>query len=135
MPPDPLQHQAHADLIAQRAADQLRDLLQTVVKDIDPFPPFPGSMFSYGIEIEPAPGGAEDAPDGGRGCIVVGEDGKLYELRIGIDVEQAAAGDPVAMRSEERVPLDDLLPAVYVSYAHAAVRAAVAHLLEAAERD
>lgn len=131
MTTDPLQHQAHADLIVQRAADQLRDLLHAVIERIDPFPPFPGSMFSYGIEIEP---GVSDAgEDGGRGCIVVGEDGEFYELQIGLDVDQAAAGDPVAMRSEERVLLGDLPPAVYVSYAQAAVRAAVAHLLEVAE--
>ena len=52
MADDPLQHRAHADLIAQRAADQLRELLRTVASQIDPFPPFPGSMFSYGIEVE-----------------------------------------------------------------------------------
>lgn len=119
---DPLQHQAHADLIVRRAADQLHTLLQNLAAQIRPFPEFPGSFFSYGIEIE-----ADDA--GGRGCIVLGEDGELYELLIGLDVGGVATGDPATMRSEERVALEDLPPATYVAYAHRAVTAAVEYLL------
>lgn len=119
---DPLRHQAHADLIVQRAADQLRALLRDVALQIRPFPEFPGSFFSYGIEVE-----AEGAS--GRGCIVLGEDGGLYELVIGLDVGEAGTGDPAAMRSEERILLDDLAPATYVAYAHRAVTAAVEYLL------
>ncbi len=126
---DPLQHRAHADLIVQRAADQLRALLATVAASIDPFPAFPGSMFSYGIEIAPGAGGQE--PYGG---VVLGEDGDLYELQIGMDVEQVASGDPVAMRSEQRVRLEDMPPAQYVGYGHRALVAAVDHLLEQAEK-
>jgi hypothetical protein len=119
---DPLQHQAHADLIVQRAAEQLRNLLRNLAVQIRPFPEFPGSFFSYGIEVE-----TDDAD--GRGCIVLGEDGELYELLIGLDVAEAGTGDPAAMRSEERVLLEDLPPATYVSYAHRAVTAAVEYLL------
>ena len=120
---DPLVHRAHADVITQRAAEQLRELLGTLVREIDPFPPFPGSMFSYGIEVDPG-----EAEGGNRGCVVLGEDGELYELQIGLDVEQVESGNPSAMRSEERVPLE-LPPAEYVGYAHRAVAAAVEHLL------
>ncbi|MBX7111175.1 MAG: hypothetical protein K1X87_04925 [Dehalococcoidia bacterium] len=119
---DPLQHQAHADLIVQRAADQLRNLLHNLALQIRPFPEFPGSFFSYGIEVE-----ADDSA--GRGCIVLGEDGELYELLIGLDVAEVATGDPAAMRSEERILLEDLPPATYVSLAHRAVTAAVEYLL------
>jgi len=119
---DPLQHQAHADLIVQRAADQLHTLLRNLAVQIRPFPEFPGSFFSYGIEVE------TDAASG-RGCIVLGEDGELYELLIGLDVAEVATGDPAAMRSEERVLLEDLPPATYVAYAHRAVTAAVDYLL------
>lgn len=119
---DPLQHQAHADLIVQRAAGQLHNLLQNLTAQIRPFPEFPGSFFSYGIEVE-----TDDA--GGRGCIVLGEDGELYELLIGLDVAEVATGDPAAMRSEERIPLQGLPPAAYVAYAHRAVTAAVDYLL------
>ena len=118
---DPLIHRAHAEVIVQRAADQLRELLQAVVAEIDPFPPFPGAMFSYGIEI--TPGGGE------RGCVVLAEDGELYELQIGLDVAQVESGNPLTMRSEERTRLDDLPPADYVDYAQRAVAAAVEHLL------
>ncbi|MGE0230130.1 MAG: hypothetical protein AB7U23_16650 [Dehalococcoidia bacterium] len=126
---DPLQHQAHADLVVQRAAEQLRNVLRTVAAQIRPFPEFPGSFFSYGIEVE-----ADEAS--GRGCVVLGEDGELYELLIGLDVAEVATGDPAAMRSEERVLLEDLAPATYVALAHRAVTAAVeyqlAHPVEAA---
>ena len=70
---DPLVHRAHADVIAQRAAEQLRELLLAVVAEMDPFPPFPGSMFSYGIEVPPVEG------DGSAlGCVVLAEYRELY---------------------------------------------------------
>jgi len=119
---DPLQHQAHADLIVQRAADQLRQLLKTLAAQIKPFPEFPGTFFSYGIEVD-------TGMSSEQGCIVLGEDGELYELLIGLDVSQVASGDPAAMRSEERILLEDLPPATYVAYAHRAVTAAVEYLL------
>lgn len=125
MATDPLQHRAYADLVVQRAADQLHELLKTVTANIDPFPAFPGSMFSYGIEIAPGSGAADRF-----GCVVLGEDGELYELRIGLDVEQVESGNPLAMRSEERVQIEDLPPAEYVGYAHRALTAAVDYLLD-----
>ncbi len=124
MAEDPLLHRAHADLIAERAAGQLRELLKKLVAEIDPFPPFPGAMFAYGIEVEP-PAGAGDA----HGCVILAEDGELYELRVGMDVEAVASGSALAIRSEERIDLDGLTPAEYVGYAHRAVAAAVEHLL------
>ncbi len=123
---DPLVRRAQADAIVQRAADQLRSLLHSLAAEIDPFPPFPGAMFAYGIEVEP--GSAES-----RGCVVLGEDGELYELQLGLDVGQASTGNAVAMRSEERLPLDDLTPGEYVAYAHRAVRAATDYLLRQQE--
>ena len=136
MASDPLVHRAHADVIVQRAAEQLRELLHAVAAEIDPFPPFPGSMFSYGIEVDPGAGGASGSagPEGaGRGCVVLAEDGELYELQIGLDVDQVESGNPLAMRSEERVRLDDLSPAEYVDYAQRAVAAAVEWLLKQQE--
>ena len=120
---DPLRHRAYADAIAERAAGQLRDLLRTLVAEIDPFPPFPGAMFAYGIEFEPPAGSA-------YGCVVLGDDAQLYEFVIGLDDEQVAGGgDHVAARNEELLKLDDeLAPADYVAFAHRAVAAAVAYL-------
>jgi hypothetical protein len=118
---DPLQHRAFADAIVERAAQQLRELLQRVAKQIDPFPPFPGAMFTYGIEVEPPAGSP-------HGCVIVMDDGELYELQIGLDEDEIArGGDHVASRQESPVPLE-LAPADYVAYAHRAVLALVEHL-------
>lgn len=120
---DPLRHRAYADAIVERAARQLRDLLRALVDEIDPFPPFPGAMFAYGIEFEPPAGSP-------YGCVVLGDDAQLYEFVIGLDDEQiAGGGDNVAARNEELLKLDDeLAPGDYVAFAHRAVAAAVEYL-------
>jgi hypothetical protein len=66
MSEDPLEYKAEADAALDRLAQGLRRLLQEAVSKLDPFPPFPGAFFTYGIEVE-APG--IDSPE--RGCIVV----------------------------------------------------------------
>jgi len=127
MATDPLLHRAHADAILERAATGLRELLQTVARELDPFPEFPGAYFSYGIEVPLPP-----TIGGDIGCVVLAEDGDLYELQIGLDPEQIESRDPVAMRSEERVPLD-LAPADYIACARRALEEALA-VLEARGR-
>jgi hypothetical protein len=52
---DPLELKYDADAVIGRAAERLRSVLREAVERLDPFPPFPGAFFSYGIEIE-APG-------------------------------------------------------------------------------
>ena len=116
MAADPTTLRATADATVQRAADALRDQLKQVATLIDPFPPFPGAMFAYGLEVEP-PGGGDPA----LGCVILGNDGALYELTIGLDTTQAAIGtDASGERSEDLVPLT-VPPALYVAYAHAAM--------------
>ena len=115
-----------ADAALERAAGRLRALLHEATVGLDPFPPFPGAFFSFGIEIE-VPGA--ESPD--LGCVVLAPDGELYELRMGqelpvIDLEMA---DPVALRKEELKPLE-LLPRDYVLYAYAALIKVVELLLE-----
>jgi len=118
---DPMTLRATADALVGRVADQLRDQLKQVAALIDPFPPFPGAMFAYGFEIDPPFGG-----DPERGCIILGDDGALYELRIGLDPAQLGA-DASAERQEELIPVD--LPApVYVAYAHRAMEVATDYL-------
>lgn len=117
-----LRHRAHADAIVARAGGQLRELLRELASELDPFPEFPGSFFSYGIEVEPAAG------DAARGCVVLGEDGELYELQVGAEIDQLDTDDPAAGRSELRLPLDGLAPAEYLQYAVRAVDAALAAL-------
>jgi hypothetical protein len=123
---DPLAHKAHADLIVERTADHLRRLLQEAVHELDPFPPFPGAFFTYGIEVEP--GGLASAD---RGCVVLGPDAEFYELEVSIDFSRDAS-DPVAAR-DERLKKLDLHPCDYVVYAYHALTKVVELLLEQAE--
>jgi len=123
---EPLEYKHEADAILERAAERLRRVLQEAAARLDPFPPFPGAFFSYGIEIE-APGAAH--PD--LGCVVLAPDGELYELRMGqelplLDLEMA---DPVALRKEELKPLE-LHPRDYANYAYHAIAKVVELLLE-----
>ena len=123
---DPLVHKAHADLIVERSAQQLRGLLREAVQRLDPFPPFPGAFFTFGIEVEP--GGLASAD---RGCVVLGPDAELYELEVGTDFSQDL-NDPVAAR-EEKLEKLDLHPCDYVVYAYHALTRVVELLLEQAE--
>ncbi len=106
---------------------RLRELLQEAAGRLDPFPPFPGAFFSYGIEID-AP--AVDSPE--RGCVVLGPDGELYELVMGQDVTALALDDtdPVALRPEEMKSLQQLHPRDYIVYAYSALTRVVELLLE-----
>ncbi len=126
MADDPLEYKNEADAVLERAADRLRLLLQEAAARLDPFPPFPGSFFSYGIEVEAA--GAE-SPE--RGCVVLAADGELYELLMGQDVPALALelADPVALRNEELKKLD-LHPRDYVVYAYNALTKVTELLLE-----
>ena len=127
---EPLARKAQADLILDRAAEQLRVIVKSLAGQLDPFPPFPGAFFTYGIEVEPEAAARVD-----RGCVVVAPDGEFYELEIGIDLEgldPSGYADPVAMRKEEMKKLT-LHPRDYVVYAHNAITAMVEILLERGE--
>jgi hypothetical protein len=129
---EPLGRKAQADLVVDRAADQLRRILKELVEQLDPFPPFPGAFFTYGIEIEPAAAARVD-----RGCVVLGPDGELYELEIGVDLEgldPSGYADPVAMRREELKKLT-LHPRDYIVYAHNAITVVTELLLERQEAE
>ena len=125
---DPLELKYDADAVIERAADRLRAVLQEAVGRLDPFPPFPGAFFSYGIEIE-APG----VESSERGCVVLGEDGEFYELKMGNDVPafDIEFNDPVAMRSEELKPIE-MHPQEYIIYAYNAIAKVAEILLERA---
>ena len=126
MPADPLEYKNEADAALERAAGRLRRLLREAAAQLDPFPPFPGAFFSYGIEIE-APG-AESTE---RGCVVLAPDGELYELRMGQEVPafDFEMTDPVALRQEELKPLE-LHPRDYLLYGYNALVRVVELLLE-----
>jgi hypothetical protein len=128
---EPLARKAQADLIVDRAAEQLRAIVKDLTARLDPFPPFPGAFFSYGIEVEPEAAARVD-----RGCVVLGPDGEFYELEIGVDPEgldPSGFADPVALRSEEMKKLV-LHPRDYIVYAHNAITRVTEMLLERDER-
>ncbi len=127
---EPLARKAQADLILDRAAEQLRVIVHALVEQLDPFPSFPGAFFTYGIEVEPEAAARVD-----RGCVVIAPDAEFYELEIGVDVEGLDPGgyaDPVAMRKEELKKLT-LHPRDYIVYAHSAITTLVEMLLEREE--
>ncbi len=124
---DPLLRKAQADVVIGRTAQQLRQLLQEACAELDPFPPFPQSLFTHAIEVE-----ADSAADPDRGCVVVLEDGELYELEFGIDhdsIEMTGSWDPVTARKETTKKLD-LHPRDYIVYAYNGLVAVTEHLLE-----
>ncbi len=104
---EPLARKAQADLIVDRTAQQLRMLLQEAARELRPFPPFPGAFFTNAVEVNLD--GAE-RPD--LGCIVVGEDGALYELEMKIDFGEEFGDviDPVQAREENLKKLEELHP-------------------------
>ncbi len=117
-----------ADLILERAAMQLQQLLQEACAELKPFPSFPNAIFTNAIECDD--GGLAADPE--RGCVVVGEDGDLYELEMGIDhdsVELTGSWDPVTARKETLKKLE-LHPRDYVVFAYAGLVAVTEHLLE-----
>jgi hypothetical protein len=106
MTSDALARKAQADLIIERTAQQLRLLLEEAAKQLRPFPPFPGAFFTNAIEVR-----LEGAEHADFGCIVVGEDGGLYELEVKIDFGDEFGGvDPVQARDESLRKLEDLHP-------------------------
>jgi hypothetical protein len=123
---DPIERKAQADAIVERAAEGLRQLLQEAVARLDPFPPFPGAYFTLAIEAE-----ADAASHADRGCVVVGPDGELYELVMGLEPPPLPGepADPVSMRKEEMRKLD-LHPRDYVVYSYNALTRVVELLME-----
>lgn len=123
---DAIELKNEADVALERAASRLHALLKEAVGRLDPFPPFPGAFFSYGIEIE-APG--VTLPD--VGCVVLGQDGELHELKIGQDMAalDMDVTDPVAIRQEELKPLE-LHPRDYLVFGYNALVKVVELLLE-----
>ena len=115
---------AQADLLLERSALQLRQLLQEAAAQLRPFPPFPGAFFTNAIEVE-----SESADGPERGCVVVCEDGELYELKMSIDFSDDVQ-DPVSARDEELTKLDDLHPRDYLVLAYEALTRVTERLME-----
>lgn len=126
MSTDALARKQQADLLIERTALQLRLLLEETAKALRPFPPFPGAFFTNAVEIPLA--GVERAD---LGCIVVGDDGGLYELEVAIDFGDEFGGvDPVQARDETMKKLEDLHPRDEIILAYNAISVLTELLLE-----
>jgi hypothetical protein len=124
MPSDALARKMQADLIVERAAQQLRVLLEETAKALRPFPPFPGAFFTNAIEVN-----LEGVERSDLGCIVVAEDGGLYELEMKIEFGEDVV-DMVQARDETLTKLDDLHPRDEVVLAYNALTQITELLLE-----
>jgi hypothetical protein len=109
---DPQVRQATAHIMLERAASQLREMLHEAASELDPFPPFMGSLFVRAIEAEP--GGAATSD---RGCVVVCPDGELYEYVYSV---MFGGLFPEPTPKEETKKLD-LPPQEYIPYAYNAL--------------
>lgn len=118
---------AQADLVLERTALQMRKLLEEAARQLRPFPPFPGAFFTNAIEVE-----ARADESRNRGCIVVCEDGELYELEMSINFSDEVT-DPVQARDEKLTKLEDLHPRDYIALAYGALGRITEHLMERAE--
>ena len=130
MDQNPMLRKAQADNVLERAAMQLQQLLVEACAELVPFPSFPNALFTNAIECD---GDIVGDPD--RGCVVVGEDGEIYELEFGIDhdsIELTGSWDPVTARKETKKKLD-LHPRDYIVYAYNGLVAVTELLLERAE--
>jgi len=120
---DPMARKRRADSLIEATARELHELLQEAAARLQPFPPLPGSFFTYGIEIE---GGFADSPE--RGCVVLAPDGELYEFELSIDFSDGGS-DPVAARDETLKKLD-FHPRDYIVFAYNALTRVTELLME-----
>ncbi len=110
-----------ADATLERAASQLRDLLQALAARLEPFPAFMNMASIQALEVQPR--GLHSSQ---RGCVVVCPDGMLYELKL--QLIPGPLGVMEADQVEELEPLE-LPPEEYIPYAYAAI-VALAERLE-----
>lgn len=127
-----LLRKAQADQLLERTALQLDAMLKEACALLRPFPPFPNALFTNAIECDPGIAG-----DPNRGCIVVAEDGELYELEMGVDhdsIEIMGSWDPVTARKETLKKIE-LHPRDYIVYAYEGLVAVLDELLERAAQE
>lgn len=126
-PSDALARKSQADLIIERTALQFRTLLEEAAEALRPFPSFPGAFFTNAVEVN-----LEGVARSDLGCIVVGEDGALYELEMKIDFGEEFGDviDPVQARDEKLKKLDGLHPRDEIILAYNALSQLTDLLLE-----
>ena len=102
-PPDP-ELQAQAALTD--AGDRIQAILDSLCRQLDPFPSFLGMSTIQAVELEPALAGLPD-----RGCVVVTPDGAIAALDVTaipgivgvLEVDQVEEFKPLELEPEERL--------------------------------
>ena len=111
---------AVADAALERTASQLQDILKELAARLDQFPSFLNMVSIQAIEVEP-----QRLRSTENGCVVVCQDGELYELTL--EVIQGPPGVSDTDQVEAFQPLE-MPPEQYIPYAHAAIEALLAEL-------
>lgn len=110
---DPWRASAVADGAVQRAAQELHDVLVALATSLDPFPGFQGLQTLRAVEVD-----LENLAKPGRGCVVVGPDGILYELVLRTIPGPIEVGGMDQLDELEELHLDSH---EYVVYAYQAI--------------
>lgn len=98
----------------QKTADSLHEQLVEMSSQLDPFPYFLGSLEVRAIEAEP--GGVERSD---RGCIVVCQDGELYEFIMKM---QNTESMDLSMSRDDSVKRVEFSSEDYIPYAYNAIK-------------
>jgi len=104
-----------ADALIQKTADALHEQLAEMASRLDPFPYFLGSLEVRAVEAEP---GASERSD--RGCIVVCQDGELYEFTMKMQSETSFSD--LSMSRDDSVKRIELPPRDYIPFAYNAIK-------------
>ena len=112
---DPWALKGAADATLERTASQLRDILKDLASRLSPFPSFLNMKSIQAIEVEPVGPQTQSS-----GCVVVCEDGELYELSL-----ESIPGPGAEMEVDqvEMFKTLEMPPEQYIPYAFAAIQA------------
>ncbi len=117
---DPMQRKREADQVLDESIQRLKDLARSACLQLEPYPVFPGTLSVQAIECEPPRSAGPD-----RGCIVIMQDGELYELEIGFDMQEMAeqmTPDLFYARREKASKVADLAPVDELYYLYHGLR-------------
>ncbi|MBI4339058.1 MAG: hypothetical protein HY680_03800 [Chloroflexi bacterium] len=111
---EPWRATAIADAAVERAAQELRKVLEALATSLDPFPGFQGLQTLHAVEVA-----LTELANPELGCVVVGPDGVLYELVLHVIPGPMEEG---GVDQVEELKELDLKPQEYVLYAYQAIR-------------
>ena len=102
------------DALIQKTAQDLHEILADMASQLDPFPYFLGSTEVRAVEAEP--GGVQKAD---RGCVVVCQDGELYEFTMKV---QGGGAFDFEIDRDDSVKRLEMPPEDYIPYAYNGIK-------------